>query len=48
MHIHHPEIASEFDEATPKGSKLPEHVRKRKKKRKGLGGTDINHPGERP
>lgn len=29
MHIHHPEIAHEFDEATPKGTDLPEHVAKK-------------------
>lgn len=29
MHIHHPELADEFEAATPAGAKLPEHVRKR-------------------
>lgn len=37
LHIHHPEIAAEFEAATPKGAKLPEHVgdapRRRKKAR---------------
>lgn len=30
MHIHHPEIAKEFDEKTPKDAykKLPYHVKK--------------------
>jgi hypothetical protein len=28
MHIHHPEIAKRWDEHTPKGTKLPEHVKK--------------------
>lgn len=30
MHIHHPEIAKDFDEKTPKGTHLPEHVAKKK------------------
>lgn len=33
MHIHHPEIAKEFDEKTPKGKKLPYHVKPKKRKR---------------
>jgi hypothetical protein len=28
MFIHHPEIAKEFAAATPKGKKLPKHVKK--------------------
>jgi hypothetical protein len=28
MYIHHPEIAKEFESATPKGKKLPKHVKK--------------------
>lgn len=28
LHIHHPEIAQEFEAATPKGKKLPKHVKK--------------------
>lgn len=32
MHVHHPEIAKRWDEHTPKGKKLPEHVKKHKKK----------------
>ena len=31
MFIHHPEIAKEFESATPKGKKLPQHVNKRKR-----------------
>jgi len=30
--MHHPEIAREFEAATPKGKKLPKHSKKRKKK----------------
>lgn len=26
LHIHHPEVAAEFEAATPKGKKLPYHV----------------------
>ena len=26
MHIHHPRIAAEFEDKTPKGKKLPQHV----------------------
>src|SRR5579883_2288843 len=32
LHIHHPEIAAEFERATPKGKKLPKHVAKKKRK----------------
>jgi hypothetical protein len=32
MFIHHPEIAKEFAKATPKGKKLPYHVKKDQKK----------------
>jgi hypothetical protein len=28
MHAEHPELAEEFEAATPKGAKLPEHVGK--------------------
>jgi hypothetical protein len=28
MFIHHPDIAKEFQAATPKGTKLPKHVKK--------------------
>lgn len=28
MYSQHPELAKEFEEATPKGAKLPEHVKK--------------------
>lgn len=45
MFIHHPEIAKEFQAATPKGAKLPKHVKKAEAKSraysgfmKGLGG----------
>jgi hypothetical protein len=27
--IHHPDIAREFEAATPRGAKLPEHVRRK-------------------
>lgn len=27
MWIHHPEVAKEFEKATPKGAKLPKHVK---------------------
>lgn len=32
MHVHHPELAKEFDAKTPKSKfkKLPEHVKKKK------------------
>ncbi len=33
MHIHHPELAAEFESATPKGKKLPQHVGDKKKKK---------------
>ena len=29
MYSQHPEIAAEFEEKTPKGRKLPEHVKKK-------------------
>lgn len=48
MHIHHPEIAHEFDEATPKNSNLPEHVAKKKALKK-VGkkyGKDDHRPPE--
>jgi hypothetical protein len=31
MYSQHPELAKEFEEATPKGKKLPQHVKKKKK-----------------
>lgn len=31
MYAKHPKLAKEFEEATPKGKKLPEHVKKKKK-----------------
>ena len=31
LHIHHPDVAAEFEAATPKGKKLPKHVRKPKR-----------------
>jgi hypothetical protein len=34
MHIHHPEMAAEFEAHTPKGAKLPYHVRKKKAMKK--------------
>ena len=33
MYMNHPEIAKEFAEHTPKGKKLPEHVKHKKEKR---------------
>jgi len=36
MFIHHPEIAKEFEAATPKGKKLPRRVAKAKAMAKGL------------
>jgi len=45
LFVHHPEIAKEFAKATPKGKKLPYHVKKQKAQKsahtgfmKGLGG----------
>lgn len=32
MHAKHPKLAKEFDATTPKGKKLPEHVKKAKKR----------------
>lgn len=32
LYIHHPEIAKEFEAATPKGKKLPYHKKASKKK----------------
>jgi len=40
MHIHHPDIAKEFDEATTNGKRLPYKVKK-KKRPKGIGGTEV-------
>jgi hypothetical protein len=31
MYANHPELAKEFEAATPKGAKLPEHVSDKKK-----------------
>ena len=31
LYAKHPELAKEFEAATPKGKKLPEHVAKRKR-----------------
>lgn len=33
LFIHHPEVAKEFAAATPKGTKLPYHVKKVNKKK---------------
>ncbi len=33
MHIHHPNIAKEFEAMTKPGAKLPEHVKKKKPKK---------------
>lgn len=33
MHAKHPKLAKEFESKTPKGAKLPEYVRKSRKKR---------------
>ncbi len=33
MYANHPEIANEFEAATPKGAKLPEHVKRSKSKK---------------
>jgi hypothetical protein len=35
MYANHPEMAKEFEAHTPKGKKLPEHVKKSKAKAKG-------------
>jgi hypothetical protein len=32
MFIHHPDVAKEFAAATPKGARLPEHVKPRQKR----------------
>jgi len=31
MYAHHPKLAAEFEQATPKGKSLPQHVKKRKR-----------------
>ena len=31
LYIHHPDIAKRWSKETPKGKKLPQHVKKRKK-----------------
>jgi len=36
MHAKHPKIAKEFEEATPKGVKLPEKVRKKRIRREAM------------
>lgn len=55
MHIHHPKIAEEFERATPKGAKLPQHVKKSKKKykivvnnkmRDAMGNVNIDREGK--
>ena len=33
MYAKHPDLAKEFEAATPKGKKLPEHVKKSKVKK---------------
>lgn len=33
MFIHHPDVAKEFQAATPKGAKLPKHVKKSEMKK---------------
>ena len=37
--MHHPEVAKEFSEHTPKGAKLPEHVKDRKRTARKAYGT---------
>lgn len=39
MYIHHPELAKEFEAATPKGKKLPKHVKSKKRKKHLSDGT---------
>ncbi len=39
MYAEHPEMAKEWESATPKGKRLPGHVKK--KRRKGIGGTEV-------
>ena len=34
LFMHHPDVAKEFAEATPKGAKLPEHVKKNRHRRR--------------
>jgi hypothetical protein len=34
LHANHPELAKEFESKTPRGTKLPEKVKKRRKVRK--------------
>lgn len=34
LYIHEPEVAEEFASHTPKGKKLPQHVKKKKKVKK--------------
>ena len=38
MFINHPEIAKEFQAATPKGAKLPKHVKKEQAKKRAHAG----------
>jgi hypothetical protein len=38
MYAKHPELAKEFEAATPKGKKLPKHVKKKKPHRGKKGG----------
>jgi hypothetical protein len=34
MYVHHPKLAKEFEAATPKGKKLPYHVKKKSNTKK--------------
>lgn len=36
LYAHDPKVAREFEAKTPKGAKLPEHVRKKRKKHQQL------------
>lgn len=36
LFVHHPEIAKEFARATPKGKKLPYHVKKKQRAHKAV------------
>jgi hypothetical protein len=35
MYANHPQMAAEWEAATPKGKKLPKHVKKAKRKKRG-------------
>ena len=41
LYVHRPEVAKEFEAATPKGAKLPYHVGGKKKKRKRMKESDF-------